>query len=74
MGLLMIRCAKTGQAISTGRHVDSAAFRSSPVFFGHTYCPHCQTAHEWFARDAWICDSNTADEVEHERQHCGSSA
>ena len=34
MGILMIRCSKTGRAISTGRHVEAAAFRSSPVFLG----------------------------------------
>ena len=39
MGILMIRCSKTGRAISTGTYVESAAFRSSPVFFGQTYCP-----------------------------------
>jgi hypothetical protein len=51
MGILMIRCSRTGQAISTGTHVEAAAFRSSPVFFGQTYCPHCDATHEWFARD-----------------------
>jgi hypothetical protein len=49
VGILMIRCSKTGRAISTGRHVEAAAFRSSPVFFGQTYCPHCDAPHEWFA-------------------------
>jgi hypothetical protein len=34
MGILMIRCSKTGRAISTGTYVESAAFRSSPVFLG----------------------------------------
>jgi hypothetical protein len=34
MGILMIRCPKTGRAISTGTYVESAAFRSSPVFLG----------------------------------------
>ena len=29
----MIRCPKTGRAIPTGKYVDFAAFRSSPVFF-----------------------------------------
>jgi hypothetical protein len=47
MGILMIRCSKTGRAISTGTYVESAAFRSSPVFFGQTYCPHCDATHEW---------------------------
>jgi hypothetical protein len=68
MGVLMIRCSKTGWAISTGTYVESAVFRSSPVFFGQTYCPHCDTTHEWFARDAWVCDSEPCDETERERQ------
>ena len=52
----------------------AAAFRSGPVFFGQTYCPHCDATHEWFARDAWVCDFETSDEAEHARQHCGTSA
>jgi len=57
MGILMIRCSKTGREISTGTYVEAATFRSSPVFFGQTYCPHCDAIHEWFAKDAWVCDS-----------------
>ena len=48
MGILMIRCSKTGRAISTGRHAP----------------------HEWFAGDAWVCES---DEGEHGRQHFDTS-
>lgn len=57
MGMLMIRCPKTERAISTGRYVSPAAFGSTPVFFSRTYCTHCRTMHEWFAKDAWVCDS-----------------
>jgi len=60
MGILMTRCLRTGRAISTGTYVDAAAFRSSPVFFGQTFCPYCNATHEWFARDAWVCDSEDA--------------
>ncbi len=74
MGILMIRCSRTGRAISTDTQVEAAAFRSSPVFFGQTYCPHCDATHEWFARDAWVCDSATSEEAERKRQHCGTSA
>ena len=73
MGILMIRCSRTGRAISTGTYVEPAAFRSSPVFFGQTYCPYCDVTHEWFARDAWVCDSATSDEAECEGQHIGTS-
>ena len=56
MGMLMIRCPKTGQAIFTGRYVESATFLSTPVFFSRTHCPLRQATHEWFAKEAWVCD------------------
>jgi len=55
MSMLMIRCPKTGRAIFTGRKVESASFRSSPVFLGRTYCSLCRVTHEWFAQDASAC-------------------
>jgi len=61
MGMLVIRCPNKGLPISTGRFVDSATFRSSPVFFSRTHCPLCDTTHEWFAKDAWVCDSGCAE-------------
>jgi hypothetical protein len=27
------------------------------VFFSRVYCPFCRVEHEWFAKDAWVCDS-----------------
>jgi hypothetical protein len=39
--------------------VDPAKFSSMPVFFSRTYCMHCKTEHEWFARNAMICKSGT---------------
>ncbi|MEJ2377779.1 MAG: hypothetical protein P8Y71_21095 [Pseudolabrys sp.] len=58
MGTLMIRCPKTGSAISTGIQTEPATFSNSPVFFARTMCPVCQTHHEWFARAAWIHESD----------------
>jgi hypothetical protein len=56
MGTVMIRCPKTGRAISTGIRADVATFHATPVFFSQVLCPLCQLTHEWFAKDAWICD------------------
>jgi hypothetical protein len=56
VGAVMIRCPNTGQAISTGIKADGRSFGSTPVFFGRTFCPICQTSHEWFAKEAWVCD------------------
>jgi hypothetical protein len=61
MGMLMIRCPQTGRAVSTGRYVSAAAFGSTPVFFSRTYCAHCRMMHEWFAKDAWVCDSTCSE-------------
>ncbi len=60
MGTLMIHCPSTGRPISTGRYVDAETFRSGPVFFSQAYCPHCDAMHEWFAADAWVCDSENS--------------
>ena len=69
MGMLMIRCPKTGRAISTDRYVELATFRTSAVFFSQTYCPLCRVTHEWFAKDAWVCDLSCSElEAARERQ------
>ncbi len=59
MGMLMIRCPKTGRPIPTGRTVEPAIFRSAAVFFSRTYCPLCRATHEWFVNDAWIAAAAT---------------
>jgi len=56
MGVVMIKCPKTGREISTGISTDRVRFNSTPVFFASTYCPICRAAHEWFAKDAWVCE------------------
>ena len=61
MGIVMIRCPETRRAISTGIQADRETFHATPVFFSRTACPLCRTTHEWFAKDAWVCDSAPAD-------------
>ena len=56
MGIVMIRCPETRKPISTGVKIERAAFNSMPVFFSRTLCPVCKIQHEWFAKDAWVCD------------------
>jgi hypothetical protein len=58
MAIVMIRCPNTKREISTGIQMDRETFLSKPVFFHRTYCPLCRMTHEWFAKDAWVCDSN----------------
>ena len=57
MGVIMIRCPQTGREIPTGIEMDTAEFRRAPVFFSRVQCPVCAREHEWFAKDAWVCDS-----------------
>jgi len=57
MGAVMIKCPQTGRAISTGMAADRDSFRATPVFFARAYCRHCRAHHEWFAQDAWVCET-----------------
>jgi hypothetical protein len=57
MGAVMIRCPETGQDIPTGIVADRKSFAATPVFFARAYCPICRTEHEWFAREAWVCEA-----------------
>lgn len=57
MGAVMIKCPDTGHDIPTGIVADRRSFSTMPVFFGRVFCPLCRTEHEWFARDAWVCEA-----------------
>jgi hypothetical protein len=56
MGAIMIRCPQTGREIPTGIEMDVSEFQRAPVFFSRVQCPVCARRHEWFAKDAWVCD------------------
>jgi hypothetical protein len=56
MGVIMIRCPRTGHDIPTGIEMGSSDFQRAPVFFARVQCPVCGREHEWFAKDAWVCD------------------
>jgi hypothetical protein len=57
MGAIMIRCPQTGREIPTGIEMDECDFLHAPVFFSRAYCRFCRGEHEWFAKDAWVCES-----------------
>ncbi|MCA1415879.1 hypothetical protein I6F30_32860 [Bradyrhizobium sp. NBAIM20] len=59
MGMVMIKCPETGRAISTGIEMDRERFRCSAVFFSRTYCGMCAATHEWFAKEAWVCETGS---------------
>lgn len=60
MGMVMVKCPKSGRAIPTGIRTDRESFQYSPVFFSRTNCPMCHTYHEWFAREAWVHEPSTS--------------
>jgi len=60
MGAIMIKCPVTGRNIPTGMDIDARRFLTMPVFFSRTYCMYCKSEHEWFAKNAWICESDVA--------------
>jgi hypothetical protein len=60
MGSVMVRCPTTGHDIPTGIVTDRESFAATPVFFARVRCPICRTEHEWFAKEAWVCDADPA--------------
>ena len=54
MGTVMIRCPRTGDAISTQIETDASVFSRLPEVEARTHCPHCGEEHIWTARDAWL--------------------
>jgi hypothetical protein len=62
-GAVMIKCPRTGRDIKTGIEADQASFGAMPVFFSRSFCAYCQVQHEWFAKDAWVCESVAAAEA-----------
>ncbi|HEV3372786.1 MAG TPA: hypothetical protein VG145_09580 [Xanthobacteraceae bacterium] len=59
MGNVMVKCPGTGCDISTGIVADRESFNATPVFFARVYCPLCQVEHEWFAKEAWVRESES---------------
>jgi hypothetical protein len=58
MGTVMVRCPQTGRDIATGIVADRESFSATTVFFARVYCPLCRAQHEWFAKEAWVCEAD----------------
>ena len=73
MGAVMVKCPETGRDIPTGIVTDRKSFDATPVFFARVYCPICRTEHEWFAKEAWICEAGCPAIISQRRAaSCGS--
>jgi hypothetical protein len=56
MGTVMIRCPRTGRAVSTEIDTELTVFERLPYVSSRLRCPACGETHVWTARDAWLGD------------------
>jgi hypothetical protein len=54
MGTMMIRCPRTGDAVSTEIETEPSVFSRLPEVAARLRCPLCGEEHVWTARDAWL--------------------
>jgi hypothetical protein len=54
MGVVMIKCPKTGDAISTGIETDREGFAAARYSSRAPIARVCAATHEWLAREAWV--------------------
>jgi len=58
LGILMVRCAVTGNDFPSGIEMDQLSFEKTPAFNGTIYCPLCSVDHAWSKIDAWVCEGD----------------
>jgi hypothetical protein len=63
MGVVMVKCPRTGEHIRTGMMAERRSFDEMPVFFARVLCPLCREEHEWFAREAWVCEAEGSEQA-----------
>ena len=63
MGILMVRCATTGQDFPTGIETDRLSFELTPAFNGTIRCPLCGAEHAWSKIDAWVRESDRSSDA-----------
>jgi hypothetical protein len=54
MGAVMIRCPRTGIAVSTAIETEPAVFSRLPDVRARMRCPRCGEEHTWTASEAWL--------------------
>jgi hypothetical protein len=54
MSVIMIRCPKTGDEVSTGIECENDDFKKLPFVITQTACPCCGDEHCWTKSDAWL--------------------
>ena len=75
MGVLLIKCPKTGLDLSTGILTDLATFSRIPQVPSQTSCPHCGSVHFWMPRETKLVETTPPrDWIENQRRDCNSNA
>lgn len=54
MGMIMIRCPRTGASIPTGVAMTMARFRAASLSANEVVCSSCDGMHFWSKKDAWV--------------------
>jgi hypothetical protein len=54
LGVVMVRCPKTGRELSTGIEMDAATLEQLPDIRSMIECPVCRVEHVWSTREAWL--------------------
>ena len=52
MGVIVIRCPRTGNEVSTGVEIDADRFKTLPPTVSRMRCPACGSEHAWSKRSA----------------------
>ena len=55
-GFLVIRCRNTEKHFSTGIFTDATSLAQLPQRLMLSHCPHCDTEHPWWPKDAKLVD------------------
>jgi hypothetical protein len=56
VGMIVIRCPKTGQEVSTGIEIQPENFQLLPPVAGRVHCPLCGEEHSWLPSTAQVKD------------------
>ena len=74
MGILMVRCRRTGQDFSSGIETDRLSFELMPHFNATIRCPLCGIDHSWSKIDAWVREGEPPRSSSNDAASEGSSA
>ena len=66
--IIMIKCPTTGQAISTGIHIERVCFNKMANTLSRSHCPVCGNEHGWWKTDAWLAQRPSVYEQAHTDQ------